>query len=161
MVWNQPWRVISYGMFLLLLQLIFVPIWAVFCITGFITVLLLTHSLHPDYIQDSLGLANKWLGGTLQKLVGPLSLDNTTIFGINTTFPLPAANITTTICAIFITFTLIYIVGGIVAYLFSLESVGTTLIYTILRRRIDGQNLIQVIGTDEHKSTLSPHIGAE
>lgn len=161
MVWNQPWRIISYGMFLLLLQLIFVPIWAIFCITGFITVLLLTHYLHPEYIQASLGLANKWLGGTLQKLVGPFSLDNTTIFGLNTTFPLPEADIPTTICAVFITFTLIYIVGGIVAYLFSLESVGTTLIYTILRRRIDGQNLIQVIGTDEGMSTLSPRIGDE
>lgn len=161
MVWNQPWRLISYGLLLFLLKILFLPIWTVFCVAGFSVVLMLSHSLHPPYIQDSLGLANNWLGGTLQKLVGLLSLDSTMIFGINITFPLPTATILTTICAIFIILTLICIVGGIVAYLFSLASVGTTIIYTILRRRIDGENLIQVIGSDEQMSTVSPHIGDE
>lgn len=161
MVWNQPGRLISYGLLLLLLKLLLVPIWAVFCIAGFSIVLLLTNSLHPTYIQESLGIVNKWLGGTLQKLAGLFSLDNTTILGINTTFPLPTGVSLSTILAIFITLTLICIVGGILAYLFSLASVGTTLIYTILRLRIDGQNLIQEIGTDEQLSTLSPQIGDE
>ncbi len=162
MLWNQPWRLVSYGLLLLLLKLILVPIWTVFCFAGFFVVLLLTHALHPTYIQESLGIVNKWLGGTLQKLVDLFSMENTTVLGINTTFQLPAmANLSTTICAIFITLTLICIVGGVVAYLFSLASVGTTLIYTILRPRIDGQNLIQVIGTDEQISTLSAQIGDE
>ncbi len=162
MLWNQPWRLVSYGLLLLLLKLILVPIWTVFCFAGFFIVLLLTHALHPTYIQESLGIVNKWLGGTLQKLVDLFSMENTTFLGINTTFQLPAmTNLSTTICAIFITLTLICIVGGVVAYLFSLASVGTTLIYTILRPRIDGQNLIQVIGTDEQISTLSVQIGDE
>ncbi len=161
MVWNQPWRLICYSLLLLLLKLIFVPIWAVFCIVGFLIVLLLTHSLHLIYVQESLGIANKWLGGSLQKLAGYFSMDTTTIFGIDTTFQLPAMTFTTTICAIFITLTLICLVGGIVAYLFSLASVGTTFIYTILRLRIDGQNLIQLVGSDEQMPSLSPHIGGE
>ena len=161
MLWNQPWRLICYGLLLLILKLIFVPIWAIFCTAGFSIVLLITHSLHPTYIQESLGIANKWLGGTLQKFAGHLSMENTTIFGLNTSFPLPASTFSTTICAVFITFTLICIVGGIVAYLFSIASVGTTLIYTLLRHRIDGQNLLQLVGTDEQMSTLSPHIGDE
>ncbi len=161
MLWNQPWQLIGYGLLLLLLKLIYVPILAVFCIAGFSIVLLLTHSLHPTYIQESLGIANTWLGGILQKLVGYFSTENTTIFGINTTFSLPTATFSTTICAVFITFTLICIVGGIVAYLFSIASVGTTVIYTILRYRIDGQDLLQLVGSDEQVSTLPLNIGDE
>lgn len=161
MVWNQPWRLICYGLLLLLLKLIYVPIWTVFCIAGFSLVLLLIHSLHPIHIQESLGIANKWLGGTLQKLVELFSHENTTIFGINTTFQLPVLTFSTAICAIFITLTLICIIGGVTAFLFSLASTGTTLIYTVLRLRIDGQNLIQLAGSDEQIPSLSPHIGDE
>ena len=161
MLWNQPWRLICYSFLLLLLKSIFVPFLAIFCIAGFLIVLLLTHAFQPLYIQESLGIVNNWMGGLLERLTGHFSFENTTIFGINTTFPLPAATFSTTICAVFITLTLLCIVGGVVAYLFSLASVGTTLIYTILRYRIDGQNLIQIVGTDEQMSSLSPQIGDE
>ena len=51
---------------------------------------------------------------------------------------------TNTIAAIFMTFSLLFIVGLVVAYLFSIASAGNTLIYTILRRRVDGENLLEV-----------------
>ena len=157
MVWNQPWRLIGYGLLLLLFKFLFVPIWAVFCIAGFVIVLLLTHSIHPEYIEESLGLANNWLGGGLHKIAGLFSLDDTTIF--NTTFQQPSSTFSTTICAIFLTLTIICIIGGVVAFLFSLASVGTTLIYTILRQRIDGQNLIQLVGPDGQELPSPQHIG--
>ena len=159
MVWNQPWRLIGYGGLLLLFKLLFVPMWAVFCITGFVIVLLLTHSIHPEYIEESLGLANSWLGGALHKISGLFSLDGTTILGINTTFQQPSATFSTTICAIFLTLTILCIVAGVVAFLFSLASVGTTLIYTILRQRIDGQNLVQLVGPDGQELPSPQHIG--
>lgn len=161
MVWNQPWRLIGYSSLLLFLKLLLFPIWAVFCISGFLIVLLLTHSLHPNYIQESLGLANKWLGGTLQKTAGLFSLEDTSIMGINTTFQQQSVTFSTIICAIFLTLTLIFVVCGIVAFLFSLASVGTTLIYAILRRRLDGQNLIQLVGADGEGLPSPMHIGDE
>ena len=145
-VWNQPWRIVGYGGLLLVLKLIFVPIWAIFCLTGFVIILLPMYYLHTTYIQEAMGFANKWLGGTLQKFTSLFSQDNSIIFGTNTSQP-PVETFSTTVCAVLITLTLICIAGGVVAYLFSLASVGTTLIYTILRKHTDGQNLIEIIGT--------------
>lgn len=145
-VWNQPWRIVGYGIFLFFLKLILVPIWAIFSLAGFIIILLPMSYLHTEFIQGSMAIANKWLGETLQKFTSLFFQDNTIIFGIDTP-QLPTATFSTTICAILITVTLICIAGGVIAYLFSLASVGTTLIYTILRKHIDGQNLLETIET--------------
>lgn len=142
-VWNQPWRLVGYGMLLLALKLIFVPIWAIFCLSGLLIILLPTYYLHTTNMQEVIGFVNKWLGETLQKFVSLFFQDNVII---TDTSQLSGTTFSIIICAILITLTLICIVGGVVAYLFSLASVGTTLIYTGLRTRIDGQNLIQTIG---------------
>ena len=145
-VWNEPWRLLGYGALLFVLKLLLVPIWALFCLSGFLIVLLPTNYFHKLYIENSLGSANQWLGEPLQKITSFFSVDSTTLFGIN----IPQVSTMTVpiiICAVLITLTLICIAGVIVAYLFSLASVGTTTIYTILRKRIDGQNLIETIGT--------------
>ena len=152
-VWNQPWRLLGYGVLLSVLKIVHVPIWAIFCIGGFFIVLLPTYYLHASFMQDALVYANKWLGGTLQKIYGVFFRGDSNVFEINTT-QLPDLNLTTTICAIFITFTLLCIVGGIVAYLFSLASVGTTLIYVILRKHVDGENLLEPIAVVEQQPLL-------
>ncbi len=157
-VWNQPWRIVGYGIFLFFLKLIFVPIWAIFCLAGFIIILLPISYLHTTFIQESMAIANRWLGETLQKFTGLFFQDSTIIFGINTS-QLPTATFSTTICAILITVTLICIAGGVIAYLFSLASVGTTLIYTILRKHIDGQNLLETIETVGQVEGTSVSIG--
>ena len=157
-VWNQPWRIVGYGIFLLFLKLIFVPIWAIFCLGGFIIILLPMFYLHTTFIQESMALANKWLGETLQKFTSLFFQDNTIIFGIDTSQP-SVATFSTTVCAILITVTLICLAGGVIAYLFSLASVGTTLIYTILRQHIDGQNLLETIGTVGQVEGTSVPIG--
>ena len=161
-IWNQPWRFIGYGVFLLVLKLIFVPIWAFFCLASFIIILLPMYLLHTTYIQEAIGFVNKWLGGTLQKFVDMFVQDNSIIFGINTSQP-SVTTFSTTICAIFITLTLLCIAGGVVAYLFSLASAGTTLIYIIIRKHIDGQNLIEAIETvnQVEATTQSQPIGDE
>lgn len=153
-VWNQPWRLLGYGVLLTVLKILHVPIWAIFCIGGFFIVLLPTYYLQTSFLQDAFVYANKWLGGTLQKLYGVFYRGDSSVFEINTT-QLPDLNITTAICAIFITITLLCIVGGIVAYLFSLVSVGTTLIYIILRKHVDGDNLLETIaGVEQHPSII-------
>ena len=71
--------------------------------------------------------------------------DINTIIGINISQD-PILTTSATISGILTTFTVIGIVGVIIAYLFSIASVGTTVIYTIIRKRIDGLNLIETIG---------------
>ncbi len=144
-LWNQPWRFIGYGLLLFILKLVLVPIWGIFCLTGFIVLLLPIHYLHPTFIEQSLGNANLWLGGSLQKLSSFFYSDLNTIIGINVS-QVPILTTSATISGILITFTVIGIAGVIIAYLFSIASVGTTVIYTIIRKRIDGLNLIETIG---------------
>ncbi|RKU30676.1 hypothetical protein C6497_03070 [Candidatus Poribacteria bacterium] len=144
-LWNQPWRFIGYGILLFILKLVLVPIWGIFCGAGFIVLLLPIHYLHPTFIEQSLGNANLWLGESLQKLSLFFDSDVNTIIGINITQD-PILTTSATISGILITFTLIAIAALIIAYLFSIASVGTTVIYTIIRNKIDGLNLIDTIG---------------
>ncbi len=160
-VWKQPWRLIGFGLLLFILKLILVPIWAIFCLAGFLIVLYPTYTLHTQYIQEAIGFADEWLGGTLQKFTLLLFQDDVVIFGFDNTAQLPVATISTTICAILLTLSLICIAGGIVAYLFSLASVGTTLIYIVIRRHIDGQNLIEISGMVGKAHPSPQHIGDE
>lgn len=144
-LWNQPWRFIGYGLLLIILKLMFVPIWGIFCLIGFIVLLFPIHYLHPTYIEQALGNANLWLGESLQKLSSLFYSDVNTIIGINVSQD-PILTTSATISGILITLTVIGIAGVIIAYLFSIASVGTTVIYTIIRKRIDGLNLIETIG---------------
>lgn len=144
-LWNQPWRFIGYSFLLFILKLVLVPIWGIFCLSGFIVLLLPIHYLHPTFIEQSLGNANLWLGESLQKLSSIFYSELNTIISINVSQD-PILTTSATISGILITLTVIGIVGVIIAYLFSLASVGTTVIYTIIRKRIDGLNLIETIG---------------
>ena len=49
-----------------------------------------------------------------------------------------------TLTSVFITLSLMFVIALILAYLFSIASVGNTIIYTILRKRSDGENLLEV-----------------
>ena len=149
-LWHQPWRLISYGVLLFALKLFHVPIWALFCIGGFLIALLPTYFLHTSFLEDVLLYVNKWLGGIIQKISGIFLSDDSTFFGFNNT-ELPDVSFSTTICAIFLVFTLISLVGGIFAYLFSLTSVGTTLIYVILKKYVDGEDIIKPIAAAEQQ----------
>ena len=143
-LWNQPWRFIGYGLLLLILKLVLVPIWGIFCIIGFIAIIYPIYFLNPTFIEQSLGNANLWLGESLQKLSSFFYSDVNTFLGINISQE-PILNTSATISGLLITFSIIGIVGIIIAYLFSIASVGTTVIYTIIRKRIDGLNLIETI----------------
>ncbi|MCY4402760.1 MAG: hypothetical protein OXD54_09320 [Candidatus Poribacteria bacterium] len=160
-VWNQPWRLVGYGILLFFLKLLLVPIWGIFCIAGIMIVLIPTFTLHTPFIQETIIIANEWLGGGLQKVIGFLFRDDAVLFGFDNTSQLPVPTISTVICVILLTVTLIGLASGVVAYLFSLASVGTTLIYVVIRKRLDENNLIEIIGIDGQIHTAPQHIGDE
>ncbi len=127
-VWHQPWRMIGYEVLLFVLKLIFVPIWGFFCLCGVAIVLLPIGYLHSDEMTKVLSIANEWLDGLLF---------------LPTTLPNDGNAFWTTATAGLFTIGTISVVCLVIAYLFSIASAGNAVIYTLLRKRIDGQNLLE------------------
>ena len=139
--WNTPSLFVCYEVLLLLLKLIFVPIWGLFCLIGFSLVLFPMGMFHTETLQHGMHQANLWLGGAVEKIA---TLPYIGDFGVFSTSTSPAVStLTATVGAIFLTMTLLMGAGLVIAYLFSIASAGNTVIYTLLRKRIDGQNLLE------------------
>ena len=154
MVWNQPWRVLIYEVLLFGVKVICTPIWIVFCLTGFALAMLPIHLLIPTDMQHIMWQTDRWLGGSIDKLAALPYMEHFKVFGIGSeAINLP---ITLTIAAIFMTFSLLFIAGLVIAYLFSIASAGNTLIYTLLRRRIDGENLLEVEDDKDVSDPVAP-----
>ena len=158
MVWNKLWLLVCYEAMLLLIKFIFVPIWALFCLTGFSIVMFPTHLFHTEAMQRFMGYANVWLGGTVERVATLPYINNLGVFSTGTSDQMPTltgvATVTTPVTAIFLTITLLMGAGLVIAYLFSIASAGNTVIYTIVRKKLDGQNLLvpsesQLTGTNE------------
>jgi hypothetical protein len=143
---------------LLLIKFIFVPIWAFFCLAGFSIVMLPARLFHTEMTQQFMGYANLWLGGAVAKITALPYVNSLGVFdtGIGNQVPTLTgiAAVTTPVTAIFLTITLLMITGLVIAYLFSIASAGNTVIYTIVRKKLDGQDLLlpsesQLTGTNE------------
>ena len=152
-VWNKPWHIVCYEALLFLIKLIFVPIWAFFCLYGFSIVLLPVRFLHAEEMQSFMSHANEWLSGAIEKLASLPYINILGVFDISSSTQETAA-FTTTVTAIFLTITILMGAALVVAHLFSIASAGNTVIYTILRKKVDGQNLLvpidsQSTGTNE------------
>ena len=126
-VWHQLWRMVLYELLLFLLKLIFVPIWGFFCCCGVAIVLLPIGYLHSAEMASVPATADNWLGG---------------ILFFPTTLPSGGDDFWITAATVCFTLGVIGIVCLIFAFLFSIASAGNTLIYTLLRKGIDGQNLL-------------------
>ena len=157
-VWNKPWLLVCYEAMLLLIKFIFVPIWAFFCLAGFSIVMLPTRLLHTEAMSQFMGYANLWLGGAVEKIATLPYINNIEVFNTGTSDQMPTltgvATVTTPVTAIFLTITLLMSAGLVIAYLFSIASAGNTVIYTIVRKKLDGQNLLvpsesQLTGTNK------------
>ena len=157
-VWNKPWLLVCYEAMLLLIKFIFVPIWAFFCLAGFSIVMLPTRLLHTEAMSQFMGYANLWLGGAVEKIATLPYINNIGVFNTGTSDQMPTltgvATVTTPVTAIFLTITLLMSAGLVIAYLFSIASAGNTVIYTIVRKKLDGQNLLvpsesQLTGTNK------------
>ena len=140
-VWNKPWHMVCYEALLFLIKLIFVPIWAFFCLYGFSIVLFPIRRLHAEEMKSFMSHVNGWLGGAIEKLALLPYTNTFGVFDISSGAQETAA-FTTTVTAIFLTITILMGTGLVVAHLFSIASAGNTVIYTVLREKIDGQNLL-------------------
>lgn len=158
MVWNKSWLLVCYEAMLLLIKLIFVPVWAFFCLAGFSIVMLPTRLFHTEVMQQLMGYANLWLGGAVEKIAALPYMNSLGVFNTGPSDQMPTltgiAMVTTPVTAIFLTITLLMAAGLVIAYLFSIASAGNTVIYTIVRKKLDGQNLLvpfesQLTGTSE------------
>ena len=126
-VWHQLWRMVRYELLLFLLKLFFVPIWGFFCLCGVAIVLLPIGYLHLSVMTSVLVTADDWLDGLL--FMSP-------------TLPSGGDDFWITAAAVCFTIGTIGIVCLILAFLFAIASAGNTLIYILLRKGIDGQNLL-------------------
>ncbi|RKU18633.1 hypothetical protein C6500_12525 [Candidatus Poribacteria bacterium] len=158
MVWNKSWLLVCYEAMLLLIKLIFVPIWAFFCLAGFSIVMLPTRLFHTEVMQQLMGYANLWLGGTVEKIAALPYINSLGVFNTGIGDQMPTltgiAAVTTPVAAIFLTITLLMGAGLVIAYLFSIASAGNTVIYAIVRKKLDGQDLLvpfksQLTGTNQ------------
>ena len=154
MLWNQPWRVLIYELFLVGVKAICIPIWGIFCLAGFALAMQPIYFLVPTDIQHIMWQTDRWLGGSIEKLNALPYMEHFRVFDIGS----EPANlpITLNIAAIFMTLSLLFIAGLVIAYLFSIASTGNTLIYTILRKRVDGVNLLEVEEEAEVLDSVAP-----
>ena len=141
-VWNKSWLTVCYETMLFLIKLVFVPIWAFFCLAGFSIVMFPVSLLHTGQMEHITACANLWLGGAIQKLAMLPYVNSFGVFNIGLAMKEPSTFMTT-VTAIFLTITLLMGVGVVIAHLFSIASAGNTVVYTILRKKIDGHNLLE------------------
>ena len=140
-IWNQPWRIVVYETLLFGVKVICTAIWAFFCLVGFVIAMLPVRLLIPTDMKMIMGQTDKWLGGLVGKLAELPYIETVKVFNLAEPANLP---IVLKIASIFMMLSLLSIIGLIIAYLLSIASAGNTLIYTILRRRVDGENLLEV-----------------
>lgn len=141
-VWNKAWLTVCYETMLFLIKLVFVPIWAFFCLAGFSIVMFPVSFLHTGQMEHITACANLWLGGAIEKLAMLPYVNSFGVFNIGIAMK-ETSTFTTTVTAIFLTITLLMGIGLVIAYLFSIASAGNTVVYTILRKKIDGHNLLE------------------
>ena len=146
-VWNTSWLTVCYETMLFLIKLVFVPIWAFFCLAGFSILMFPVALLHTGQMEHITACANLWLGGALEKLAVLPYANSFGVFNIGIAMK-ETATFTTTVTAIFLTITLLMGIALVIAYLFSIASAGNTVIYTILRKKIDGHNMLDPFTTE-------------
>ena len=151
MIWNRPWHLVLYSDLLLLVKVISVPIWAGFCLVGYTIILLPIRLLLPVDMAQIMGQADVISGG-LVSIITNLGLNANWEYVFETSdiesFPLQVAGT-------LMGFTAMFILGLVISYLFSIASVGNTIIYTILRYQIHDENMLeteeqQPVETQDH-----------
>jgi len=139
MIWNRPWRIVIYEELLLLTKLISTSIWAIFCLIGTTLVLLPIRLLIPADMAQIMGQADVLTGGLVSK-ISDLGLFSSWEYVFETT---DLESMPLKIAGFFMALTILAIFGLVLAYLLSIASVGNTIIYTVLRYQINGENVLE------------------
>ena len=138
-IWNQPWRIVVYEGLLLLTKTVCGLVWSFFCLIGFVLILLPIRFLIHNEVGIFMAHANGFLGNLIQKL--PNSVGQMAVFDLVT--PQSTDPVALKITGFIIAITILSILALIMAYVLSIASVGNTVIYSILRKRTDGENLLE------------------
>ena len=149
-VWNQPWRIAVYEILLMIWKAICVGVLALLSGLGFILVLFPIHLLIRGQLDEILWRANGWLGGILQKVP---------YISIPDTLQDPSALLA--IAGMLMTLTILFIAGFVLSYLASMASVGNTIIYVVLRKKISDENLLEVEEEEEEEEIVPPQLEEE
>lgn len=163
-VWNQPWRLLFYEFLLFIVKGVCVELFALFNIIGFGLILLPLRLFTKIELEAVLSTVNGWLGRFFTELVGQLNtipvISTVTnqlsafkpvakqVFMYDATAP-ESTGVILTIASIFVLVAVLFIGFIIVSYLFSIMSCGNTIIYTVLRYKIDEENLLEVEEEEE------------
>ena len=139
MIWNRPWRIVIYEELLLLTKLISTSIWAIFCLIGTTLVLLPIRLLIPADMAQIMGQADVLTGGLISN-ISDLGLFSSWEYVFETT---DLESMPLKIAGFFMASTILAIFGLVLAYLLSIASVGNTIIYTVLRYQINGENVLE------------------
>ena len=92
--------------------------------------------------------SNSWLGSVVEDIGALPLIDSSGVFDTVMPSDFLAVQLSRfdvffmTLSSIFLMLSFLCIMGLVVAYLFSIASAGNTVIYTILRRRVGGDNLL-------------------
>jgi len=142
-VWNQPWRIVIYQILLMIWKGICVTVLALMSGLGFLLVLLPLHLLIPDQLGEIFWRANEWLGGILPRIP-------------YISIPAAPANPSSllAIAGMLMTLTILFIAIFVLSYLASIASVGNTIIYAVLRKKISDENLLEVEEEEEDEIAL-------
>jgi hypothetical protein len=145
-LWSQPWRLVTYESVVGILMLVASYIYGLALLLGFklINFVFGAGWLMGDKSSRIINQASSFIIGEHSPLT-PIVCENTPfIFSANSSL-----SVTETITAILVTIALLVITGSVLAYLLSNFSVGQTLIYIILRKKKDEENLLERKDEDE------------
>lgn len=147
LLWGQPWRMVWYEVLLLITKAICGAIFAVASGAGLGLILLPSALIVPEKYKLVLGRTFSWLGmidGPLAKL-------------LNLSRPAEVPVMLGWIGGILTTITFLFVIGMIVSYVASIASVGNTIIYVVLRKRHDDENLLER-KEEEETPTITPSV---
>jgi hypothetical protein len=141
-VWNQPWRIAIYEILLMAWKAFCVGVFALMSGVGFFLVLLPINLLIRGQLNEILWRADGWLGGIVQRvsyiLISPAPEPHSALLAV---------------AGMLMALTILFIIGFVLSYLASMASVGNTIIYVVLRKKISDENLLEVEEEEEEEIT--------
>ena len=143
-IWNQPWRLVIYEILLIFVKVLAFVVFAIFSVAGMLIAFLPSTFLAKQssfYFADVIARSLTWIGaGSLIKSIPVLS-DKATL-GASMPWTLDVSTF-------FLSASLIMVVAIVLSYLLSMESCGYTILYVILRRKTNDENMLEVEEDDE------------
>jgi hypothetical protein len=143
-VWNQPWRIAVYELLLMAWKAFCVRVFALMSGVGFFLILLPIGLLISDQFYEIIWRANGWLGNIVEQRP-------------DISFSAPEhLSALLAIAGMLMALTILFIIGFVLSYLASMASVGNTIIYVVLRKKISDENLLEVEEEKEEEEKITP-----